>query len=176
MPESHPAASVGPRAELAADVRVGPWCSIEGRVALGPGTRLMERVTLRGPLRAGAGNVVYPNASLGFPAQHRRFDPATEGAGVSLGDQNVLREGVTIHRATGEAPTRLGDRNYLMVNAHLGHDAVVGNDCTLANNTALAGHVTLADGVTLGGGAAIHQFARVGRLAIISGLAGLSQD
>lgn len=176
MPEIHPTAMVDPRARLGEGVTIGPWCRVEGDVALGPGCRLLERVSLMGPLSAGARNTFYPGVCVGLPPQHRKFDASFGGPGVVIGDDNVLREGASIHRATGDAPTRLGHDNYLMVNSHLGHDAAVGDGCTLANNVLLAGHATVGDGVTFGGGAGLHQFARVGRLAIVGGLVGLSQD
>lgn len=176
MAQIHPTAIVDPRASLASDVVVGPWSLIEGPVTLGPGCRLLERVSLRGPLVAGARNIFYPHASLGLEPQDRKFDPAHPGPGIRLGDDNLLREGVTIHRATGEHPTAIGDRNFLMVNAHVAHDARIGSDCVLVNNTAVAGHVHLADRVTLGGSAVVHQFCRLGRLSMMSGGTGVTQD
>lgn len=176
MPSIHPSAIVDARAELADDVVIGPHCVIEGRVRIGAGTRLIARVFLQGPLVLGERNIIYPGACLGFPPQDRKFDPATEGAGVMIGKGNVLRECVTIHRATGLEPTRLGDENYLMVNAHLAHDVKVGNRCTLANNAALGGHVELHDGAILGGNAAVQQFCRIGRLAMLSGVTGITRD
>ncbi|MCX5660169.1 MAG: acyl-ACP--UDP-N-acetylglucosamine O-acyltransferase [Planctomycetota bacterium] len=176
MAHIHPTAIIDPRAVLAADVSVGPWCLIEGPVTLGPGCRLFERVSLRGPLVAGARNVFYPHVSLGLEPQDRKYDLSRPGPGIKLGDDNLLREGVTIHRATGEHPTTVGDRNFLMVNCHVAHDSRVSDDCTLVNNVALAGHVELADRVTLGGNAAVHQFCRIGRLAMMSGGAVVTQD
>lgn len=176
MPTVHPTAILGNDVQLADDVQIGPWCCLDGRITLGPGCRLLQHVHLRGPLTVGANNVFYPNACIGFPPQDRKFDPDTEGAGVAIGDDNILREGVTIHAATGERPTLLGNNNYLMCNTHLGHDARVGNRCTLANQSLLAGHVHLADQVTLGGNAVIHQYCRIGRLAMLSGSMGVVQD
>ncbi len=176
MPKIHPTAIIDDRAELADDVEVGPWCLIEGRVTIGAGTRLLSRVSLNGPLVIGENNTIYPNATIGFAPQDLKFDHASEGAGVAIGNNNLLREGVNIHRATGQTPTTLGDDNYLMVNAHLGHDCVVGNRVMMANNAAMAGHVTLGDQVIIGGGAAIHQFVTIGRLSMVSGLQGIGQD
>lgn len=149
---------------------------IAGPVRIGAGTRLLAHVFLQGPMTIGEGNTFYPNACVGFPPQHRQFDPDHPGSGVAIGDRNVLREGVTIHRATSDTPTTLGDDNYLMVNSHVGHDTIVGDGCTLANGALLGGHVELGDHAFLGGNAAVHQHCRVGRLAIISGVAVVSQD
>ncbi|MEX0886461.1 MAG: acyl-ACP--UDP-N-acetylglucosamine O-acyltransferase [Phycisphaeraceae bacterium] len=176
MARIHATAIVEEEVELAPDVEVGPGCLLRGPIHIGAGTRLIGHVFLEGPLTLGGGNVLYPGACLGFAAQDRKFDPRVAGAGVVIGDHNVFREGSTVHRATGEHPTRLGDRNYLMVQAHVGHDSRVGDDCTLVNGAALAGHVELHDGVILSANASIHQFCRVGRLVMISGNRGMSRD
>ncbi len=172
----HATSLVDPRAELADDVEVGPWCRIEGQVSIGAGTRLIGNVFLEGPLTLGRGNTVYPFTCLGFSPQDRKYDPRHPGAGVVIGDENIYREGVSIHRATGDRPTTIGNRNYFMANAHVGHDSVVGDDNMLANGAVLGGHVQLADRVVLGGASGVHQFCRVGRLALLSGLAGVSSD
>jgi UDP-N-acetylglucosamine acyltransferase len=176
MAQVHPTAIVDPKAVLGEGVTVGPYCIIEGAVTIGDHTTLMHHVTLKGPLSIGRRNTIYPNAAIGYEPQDRKFDPRTAGAGVLIGDDNVIREGVTIHRATKDRPTTLGHRNYLMVNSHLGHDDVVGNDNTFANGVLLAGHVEIGDRVTLGGNAVVHQFCRVGRLAMMSGVEGITQD
>ena len=176
MPTVHPSAIVDPQAHLADDAVIGPGCVLEGPVHIGPGTRLLHHVSIRGPVTMGERNTLYPNVCLGFPPQHRGIDPAAPTAGVRLGDDNVLREGVTIHSATKEQPTTIGDRNYLMVNSHLGHDCRIGNDITLANSVLLAGHVDIADSAFLGGSSGVHQFARVGRLAMIGGMCAMIQD
>jgi UDP-N-acetylglucosamine acyltransferase len=176
MAEVHSSCVIDPRAELADDVAIGPQCVIEGAVRIGAGTRLLHRVTLVGPMTIGRNNRIYPNAVLGTEPQDRKYDPDKAGPGVVIGEGNILREGVTIHRATGSTPTTLGDRNYLMVNSHLGHDVTVGNDVTMANGTLVAGHVTIQDQAIFGGNAVVHQFCRIGRMSMISGLHGVSQD
>jgi len=176
MADVHPTAIVDDRAQLGENVSIGPWCRIEGPVTIGDRTRLLQSVSLFGPLRLGEDNILYPGAAVGFAPQNRKSDPDIEGAGVSIGDRNVLREGVTIHRATGDQPTTLGDDGYLMVNSHLAHDCRVGDHVMLANGALLAGHVEIGDNVILGGNAAVHQFCRVGRLAMISGMSGVVMD
>ena len=176
MPQLHPTAHVDPGAELAEDVIVGPGCVIEAGVRIGRGTKLTGNVWLRGPLTLGERNVLYPNVVLGFEPQDRKFDPETDGTGIVIGHDNVLREGVTIHRATGDRPTTVGDHNYLMCNSHLGHDVILGNDNLLANGTLIGGHAEVADEVVFGGNATVHQFCRIGRLAMMSGVAGITQD
>ncbi|MEM6333545.1 MAG: acyl-ACP--UDP-N-acetylglucosamine O-acyltransferase [Planctomycetota bacterium] len=176
MADVHRSAEVGPEVELGDGVVVGPGCVIEGRVTIGEGTKLKAGVYIEGPLRMGAGTVCYPGTTLGYPPQDRSFDPETPGAGTVIGDENLFREGVSVHRATRDTPTTIGDRNYFMAQSHAGHDAVVGNDVTLANGTLLGGHVRIADRTIFGGHSMVHQFCRVGRLSMISGLAGISQD
>jgi UDP-N-acetylglucosamine acyltransferase len=171
----HSTAYVDPRAQLGAGVVVGPGCIIEGPVVVGAGTRLMAYVQLQAPLTLGLNNTVYPFACLGFNPQDRHFGPEDTGHGVAIGDDNVLRESVTINGGT-EAATRLGSGNYLMAMSHLGHDCAVGDHNTFANGAMLAGHVHLADRVNLGGNAGVHQFCRVGRLAMIAGNEGISRD
>lgn len=178
MPKVHPSAIVHPNATLADDVEVGPNCIVDSPdVRIGPGTRLIAAVYLTGSVALGAGNTLYPNVSLGFEPQDRKFDPARGSkAGVAVGDRNVLREGVTLHRATGAKPTRVGNDNFLMCNSHLGHDAEVTDNCILANGVLLAGHVRVEPNAVLGGNATVHQFCRLGRMSMLSGVAGLVQD
>ncbi len=176
MPEIHPRSVVDPNARLADDVFVGPMCVIEGDVEIDAGTRLLGHNFLRGPLKIGQGNAFYPGCHVGFEPQHRGYGGKTSG--VTIGDQNVFREGVTVHCAmTDNAhPTTVGNGNLFMTNTHVGHDVIVHNNCTLTSGSLLGGHCTLFDNVTLGGNAAVHQFCRVGRLCFIGGLSGISKD
>ncbi|MEX0774221.1 MAG: acyl-ACP--UDP-N-acetylglucosamine O-acyltransferase [Phycisphaeraceae bacterium] len=176
MPHIHPSSVIDDPSLLADDVRIGPGCIIQGRVGIGAGTRLLGHVFLVGPLTLGQRNTLYPNVALGFEPQDRKFDFGKAGTGTVIGDDNVLREGVTIHRATGQRATTLGNRNMLMVNSHLGHDCLVDDDCTLANGALLGGHVEVQNNVTMGGNAAVHQFCRIGRLSMLSGVIAIVQD
>lgn len=171
----HPTAIVSAEATRAPDVKIGPYAVIEGRVTLGPGCMIHTHATLRGPLTMGARNAVHPHATIGDWPQDRKFtgDPSE----VVIGDDNIFREGVTIHRATGlNNRTTIGSRNYFMVNSHVGHNCTVANDVTLVNGAVLGGHVQVADKAIIGAYSAVHQFCRVGRLAMLSNLAGLSVD
>lgn len=176
MPTIHPTAFVDPKANLADDVVVGPYSIIEGRVTLGPGCKLLAHACLKGPLTFGEQNTVYPYACLGYDPQDRSFNPDDEGAGCVIGDRNIFRESVTIHRATKDQPTLIGNDNYLMANAHVAHDCIVGNDCMFANSAVIAGHVKVGDKVILAGGAGVQQFCRVGRLSMLSGNEGITKD
>ena len=155
---------------------IGPNCIVQGPVTIGAGTKLIANVYLNGPLILGERNTFYPGACIGFAPQSRRYEVTEPGSGVVIGDDNTFRESVTIHRAAGDMPTRIGDDNFFMVNSHLGHDGQIGNHNTISNAVEIAGHVEVADRITLGGRVAIHQFCRIGRLAMIGGLAGVTQD
>ncbi|MBS0187912.1 MAG: acyl-ACP--UDP-N-acetylglucosamine O-acyltransferase [Planctomycetes bacterium] len=177
MASIHPTAIVSTECEIGEGVQIGPWCVIEGAVRLGDNVRLVGNCYLNGPLTIGARTVVYPFCALGFPPQHLKFKPGQVTAGVVIGQDVTLREHVTVHAATHETqPTVVGDRNLLMVNAHLGHDARTGNDVVMVNNAALAGHAEVADSVTLGGAALVHQFTRIGRMAFVGGAARAAAD
>lgn len=176
MPHIHPTAIIDGDVQLADDVVVGPYCILNGKIRIGPGSTLVASVHLNGPLWMGAKNVCYPGACIGFAPQDLSFAPSSDGAGVVVGDGNTFREHVTIHRATKEKPTTIGNANYFMASSHAGHDAIVGNNNILANSVLLAGHVHLADRIVIGGATSIHQFVRIGRNCMLSGGSGTSCD
>jgi UDP-N-acetylglucosamine acyltransferase len=177
MPQIHQTAILEGDVHMADDVAIGPHCVVTGPVELGPGTRLIGSAYLHGPLWMGAGNVIYPFACLGFAPQHLKFDPATPGAGLRIGSNNVFREHVTIHRAfQPEQPTTIGDRNFFMEASHAGHDCIFGSEITIVAGARLGGHVVVEDKVIIGGNASIHQFCRVGRGAMLGGATGLAGD
>lgn len=164
----HPTAVISPEAELADNVEVGAHVVIEGKVKIGPDCVIRHGAYLFGPLTMGRGNTVYTGAVLGERPQHLRYND--EPTSLEIGDHNIFREFVTVHRGTTQAmKTVIGSHNFLMVNSHIGHDSVVGNRCILANGALVGGHCVLEDSVYLSGNAAIHQFVRVGRLALLSG-------
>ncbi len=163
----HPTAIVDPQAELADNVTVGPFAIIEGPVRLGPGCIVRSRAHLLGPIAAGAGNDVGINTVIGERAQHLIY--ADEPGSVEMGDYNVFREGVTVHRSTPEGgPTRIGSHNFLMANSHVAHDCTLGDHCIFANSAVIGGHVAIGDRAFLSGHVGVHQFCRVGRMAMVS--------
>ncbi len=171
----HPTALIDPRADLADHVEVGPFAVVEGPVRVGPGCVLRAHVHLVGPLTMGRDNVVFSGAVLGERPQHLKY--RDEPTGVEIGDGNVFREHVTVHRGTDHAwVTRIGSRNFFMANSHIAHDCVVGSHCILANGAVLGGHVVLADNVYISGNSAVHQFVRIGRLALLSGVSASTKD
>jgi UDP-N-acetylglucosamine acyltransferase len=177
MPIVHPTAIVDERAQLGEGVEIGPYCTVSGEVTLGAGVRLLARVSLQGPLTIGAGTVVYPNACIGFEPQDYKFKPGAQTAGVTIGENCLIREHATVHAASkADKPTRIGNNVFLMVNAHVGHDSVVGDHAIMVNNTALAGHTELHERAIMSGAAMLHQFGRIGRMAMCSGGSILTND
>jgi UDP-N-acetylglucosamine acyltransferase len=174
-PRVHGTAVVSPEAELAEGVVVGPHVVIEGRVHVGPDCVLRPGALLCGPLTLGRGNVVHAGAVLGERPQHLKYND--EPTGVEVGDFNIFREHVTVHRGTTQSwVTRIGSHNFFMANSHVAHDCRVGDRCILANGALLGGHCVLEDSVYLSGNSAVHQFCRVGRLALLSGCSATSKD
>lgn len=173
----HPTAIIGEEVEIAADgVNIGPQCCLLGKITIGAGTRLFGHNYLTGPLVLGTGNRVYPFTCIGYEPQDFKFDTAKPCAGVVIGDNNIIREQVTIHRSTSEIePTRIGNNCMLMVGVHIGHDCSLGSGCVMVNNSSLGGHTQLGDNVTLGGNSAIAQKIRIGRLSFIGGGVGICQ-
>jgi UDP-N-acetylglucosamine acyltransferase len=136
---------------------------------------LRAGVHLIGPLTLGRDNAVHSHAVLGDAPQHLKY--SGEPTRVEIGDHNIIREGVTIHRGTTSSwATRVGSHNFLMANSHVGHDCRVGDHCLFANGALLGGHCVVGDGVYLSGNSAVHQFCRVGRLALLSGCSASSKD
>jgi UDP-N-acetylglucosamine acyltransferase len=171
----HATALVDPRASIAEGTTIGPYVIIDGPVQIGPRCDIRAGVQILGETVLGEGNVVHPYAVLGGEPQHLAYKG--EPTRLEIGDFNIIREHVTIHRGSHlSGVTRVGSYNFLMANSHVGHDCIVGNHCTLANQALLAGSVELADRVLMSGSAALHQFVRAGRLCMISGLAGSTMD
>lgn len=161
--------------ELANDVEVGPFCLIDGRVRIGPRTRLIGHATILGETEIGADNVIHPTAVIGDEPQDLAYTGGPRR--VKIGDRNVFREGVTIHRGSehGEV-TVVGDRNFFMQNAHAAHDCRVGNDTIIAGGALLAGWVEVGDRALVSGNCVVHQYVRIGRLAMMRGLSRTSRD
>jgi UDP-N-acetylglucosamine acyltransferase len=174
--EVHPTAVVSPRAILGDGVIVGPLCVVGDDVEIGNGTRLVASCTILGPTKLGEHNVVYPYAVLGAEPQDRSH--AGEATSLLVGDYNVFREHVTLHRGTtkDEGATRIGSHCLFMVGVHAAHDVVVGDHATLANGTLLAGHVRVENRVTMGGRAAVAPFVRVGEGSFVAAGAMVETD
>ncbi|MGP3792135.1 acyl-ACP--UDP-N-acetylglucosamine O-acyltransferase [Pseudomonas sp. B392_1p] len=162
MSEIDPRAIIDPSARLAADVVVGPWSIIGPDVEIGEGTVIGSHVVLKGPTRIGKQNRIFQFSTIGEDTPDLKYKG--EPTRLVIGDHNVIREGVTIHRGTVQdrSETTIGDHNLIMAYAHIGHDCVIGNHCILVNNTALAGHVIMDDWAILSGYTLVHQFCHIG--------------
>jgi UDP-N-acetylglucosamine acyltransferase len=181
MAKISPLSVVDPKAQLADDVEVGPFCTIGPNVVIGAGTRLISHVVVTGNAKIGSGNVLYPGSVVGMNPQDLKFKG--EKTGVEVGNNNHIREHATIHCGTaygatinGGGITRLGDGNLLMINSHLGHDCQVSNRCILANNVMLAGHVVVGNNVIMNGGVGVNAFVSIGDFAYIAGYAQIHHD
>lgn len=158
----HATAIIDPSAELATDVRVGPYTVIGPDVKIGQGCEIGPHVVINGPTEIGAHNRIFQFASVGEECQDKKYKG--EPTKLIVGDHNVIRESVTIHRGTTQdnSETVVGNNNLLMAYVHVAHDCVVGNNIILANNASLAGHVKVSDGAILGGFSGVHQFCHIG--------------
>ena len=158
----HSSAIVDPGAKLHESVEVGPWTLIGPDVEIGAGTIIESHVVIKGPTRIGSRNHIYQFSTVGESTPDLKY--RNEPTELHIGDDNVIRESVTIHRGTVQdrSLTEIGDRNLLMAYVHIGHDSRVGNDTILVNNTALAGHVEVGDWAILSGYTLVHQFCKIG--------------
>jgi UDP-N-acetylglucosamine acyltransferase len=174
-PLIHPTAIISVEAVLASDVQIGPHAIIEGKVEIGPGCVIRPYAYLRGSLTMGSRNVVFSGAVLGEDPQHLKY--RDEPTLLEIGDGNVFREHVTVHRGTtASGTTRIGNGNFFMANSHIAHDCRIGNHCIFANGALVAGHCRVDDGVYLSGNCAVHQFVRMGRLSLLSGVSATTKD
>jgi UDP-N-acetylglucosamine acyltransferase len=162
----HPTAIVDPTAQLADDVKVGAYSVIGAGVQIDAGSEIGPHVVIEGPSSLGKRNRIFQYASIGAAPQDKKY--AGEPTRLELGDDNTIREFVTLNRGTVQdaGVTRIGHRNWIMAYVHVAHDCVVGNDCILANTVNLAGHVHLGDWVILGGYTGVHQFCKIGAHAM----------
>lgn len=172
----HPTSIVDPAATLGHDVQIGPFCVVGPDVELGDGVRLESHVVVQGRTRIGARTRIFPFASIGHEPQDRKY--AGEASSLEIGDDCVIREHVTINPGTagGGMVTRVGARCLILTGAHIAHDCQIGVGVTIVNQVLLGGHIVVGDYAVLGGGAAVHQFVRIGRHAMIGGLAGVEHD
>ncbi|MGA7341482.1 MAG: acyl-ACP--UDP-N-acetylglucosamine O-acyltransferase [Terracidiphilus sp.] len=172
----HPSAVVAPEAVVPASCKVGPFSTVGPEVVLGEDCTLISHVVLEGRTRIGARNIFYPFCSIGVAPQDLKYKG--EPTETEIGDDNTIRESVTISRGTagGGGVTRVGSNCLLMTCVHIGHDSQVGSHCILANAATLAGHVTIEDHVTLGAFCPVHQHCTVGAYAFVGGGTIVTQD
>ncbi len=172
----HPTAIVVASARIPESCQVGPYCTIGPEVELGADCELVSHVVLDGKTRLGARNRVYSFACLGVAPQDLKY--RGEPTGVDIGDDNTIREYVTISRGTrgGGGATRVGSHCLIMAYTHIGHDSIIGSHCILANGATLAGHVTVEDYASVGALCPVHQFCSIGKHAYVGGGTTITQD
>lgn len=177
MAEIHPSAVVGRGVELAGDVVVGPNCYVGRGVSVGEGTVLEPNVVIEGDVKIGSGNRFYPNSVVGGMPQLLGLGPDDETGGILIGDNNTIREQVTIHPSVhGGEVTRIGNENLLMIGVHIGHDCVLEDNIVLSNFSQISGHCKIEKGVWLSGVVLLHQFVTIGAWCYAAGLAGINHD
>lgn len=171
----HPTAVIHPGATLHPTVKVGPYAVIGEKVTVGPDTDIGAHVVIDGHTEIGAGNQIFPGAVIGIEPQDLKYDGSISL--VKIGNNNRIREYVTVNRAThaGEA-TVIGDDNLLMAYVHVAHNCVIGNQVIIANAVSLAGHVEIESNAVIGGVLGIHQFVHIGRFAMLGGMSRIDRD
>lgn len=159
----HSTAIIDPSAELADDVRVGPYCVIGPGVQIDSGTSLASHVVVKGPTLIGKNNRIFQFASVGEDTQDMKYKG--EPTRLEVGDNNIIREFCTLHRGTvqDKALTKIGSDNLFMAYSHVAHDCIVGNHVIMANAASIAGHVLVEDNAILGGFSLVHQFCKIGK-------------
>lgn len=171
----HPTAIVGQQTEITPDVSIGPYAVIEDDVSIGSGCEIGAHAIVKRFTRLGARNRIFEHAVLGGEPQDVKFKG--EPSALVIGDDNLIREFCTLHRACGEGEvTKIGSRNFFMVGVHVAHNCLVGDDNILTNGAALAGHIVVEDHVFLSNNVGAHQFVRMGRFAMVGGKSKIVQD
>jgi UDP-N-acetylglucosamine acyltransferase len=172
----HPTAIVDPNAKFGADVQIGPFSIVGPDVTIGRQTIVQSHVVIEAEVAIGRGNFIGHGAIIGVPPQDVSFSPERKTK-VEIGNDNIIREYCTIHRGSHDgSATKIGDRNFLMSGAHIGHNCLIGNNVVIANNCLLAGYVRVDDGAFLGGGSTFHQFMHIGRLVMVQGSSAFGKD
>lgn len=172
----HPTAIIGPDVKLGKNVVIGPYCVVQGPVELGDNVELKSHVVIEGITKIGAGTVVYSFAVLGAPTPDRKY--SGEPSELIIGENNVIREYVTMHPGTAgdKMQTVIGNNNLILERVHIAHDCTLGNNITIVNSVGLSGHVTVEDNVLIGGMSGITQHVRIGTGAFIGGYCKVEND
>jgi UDP-N-acetylglucosamine acyltransferase len=172
----HPTAIVHPNARIADGVEIGPYSVIGEHVSIGRDTKIYSHVLIDGWTTIGERNHIFSFSSIGSAPQDIGY--RNEETYLIIGDDNVIRECATVHRATTkeDRKTVIGNGNFLMAYSHVAHDCKLGNSIIMANSVALGGHIVIGDYAILGGIVAVHQFARIGSYAIIGGQSAVTLD
>lgn len=169
-------AIINANAKIADNVEIGPWSIIGPDVEIGENCWIGPHVVIKGPTKIGKNNKIYQFSSIGEAPQAKVY--AGEDTLLEIGDNNLIREFVTLNRGTaqGRGVTRIGSHNFIMAYVHIAHDCIVGDNIVFSNNAALSGHVVVGDHVVFGGFSAVHQFCNIGSYCFISGETSVAKD
>jgi UDP-N-acetylglucosamine acyltransferase len=171
----HKTAVIHPKARVGDGCEIGPYCIIGEHVTLGPRCKLHSHVVIDGHTKLGKENEIFPFASIGLKTQDLKWKGGITH--TEIGENNTLREYVTIHSATSDGEvTRVGSHNHILAYCHLAHNVTLGNHIIMSNVATLGGHVIVEDHAVIGGLAAVHQFCRIGKLAMVGGCSKVVQD
>ncbi|GBD98364.1 acyl-[acyl-carrier-protein]--UDP-N-acetylglucosamine O-acyltransferase [bacterium BMS3Abin07] len=172
----HPTAIVDEKADIHETADIGPFCIVKAGVKIGKNVKLQSNVVIEGKTEIGEGTSIFPFACIGMPPQDIKYKG--EETGLKIGGNNLIREYVTIHRASvsGDGVTEVGDNCFIMAYSHIAHDCKIGKGVIMANAATLAGHVSVGDYAIIGGIVAVHQFTRIGAYAMVGGMSGIGQD
>ena len=172
----HKTSIIDPKAKIADNVEIGPYCVIGPKVEIKENTIIHSHVNISGKTIIGNGNKIYPFSSIGNHPQDLKYN--NEETELAIGNNNTIREYVTINPGTvgGGGKTIIGNKCLFMISSHVAHDCVVGNNVIIANNVPLGGHAIIEDNVVIGGNSAVQQFTRIGKMAMIGGMTGVLHD
>ena len=172
----HKTAIIDPKAKISSNVIIGPYSIIGPHVEIDEGVLIQSHVNIEGHTIIGKNNKIYPMASIGSVPQDLKYK--SEKTKLIIGDNNIIREHVTINTGTiqGGGVTKVGNNNLIMIGGHIAHDCIIGNNIVMANNSAVAGHGEVEDFVIIGAKCGVQQFTRIGKMAMIGGMTGVSRD
>ena len=172
----HKTAIIDPRAKISSNIKVGPYSVIGPHVEIDDGVVIQSHVNIAGHTLIGKNNRIHPMASIGSDPQDLKYNG--EKTTLMIGDNNTIREHVTINTGTiqGGGITKVGNNNLIMIGAHIAHDCIIGKNMVMANNSAIAGHAKIDDFVIIGAKCGVQQFTRIGKMAMIGGMTGVSRD
>ncbi len=172
----HKTAIINPKAKISSNVKIGPYSIIGPHVEIGEDVKIHSQVHITGHTIIGKKNKIYPMVSIGSDPQDLKYKG--EKTSLIIGDGNTIREHVTINTGTiqGGGITKVGNNNLIMIGAHIAHDCTVGNNIVMANNSAIAGHAEIEDFVIIGAKCGVQQFTRIGKMAMVGGMTGVSRD
>jgi len=172
----HKTAIIDPKAKIASNVKIGPYCYINGNISIGENTELQSHVNISGNTKIGKNNIFYPFSNIGCDPQDLKFKG--EDSELFIGDSNIFRENVTISKGTkdGGMLTHINNNNLFMTGVHIAHDCKIGNKNIFVNQVTLGGHVNIMDNVVVGGLSAIIQFVTIGSYSMIGGMSGIDKN